>query len=62
MGEDARIPDQIQPIESRAAGQLFPLLYSELRRLAAAKLAHEPSGHTLDATALVHEAYFKLGG
>jgi len=62
MGEDARIPDQIQPVESRLSGQFFPLLYTELRRLAAAKLAHEPSGHTLDATALVHEAYLKLGG
>jgi RNA polymerase sigma factor (TIGR02999 family) len=40
---------------------LFPLIYDELRRLAAAKLAHEPAGHTLDATALVHEAYLRLG-
>ncbi len=39
----------------------FPLVYDELRRLAAAKLAGEPFGHTLDATALVHEAYLKLG-
>ena len=42
-------------------GGLFPLLYDELRRLAAAKLAREPAGHTLDATALVHEAYIRLG-
>jgi hypothetical protein len=40
----------------------FPLVYDELRRLAAAKLAGEPAGHTLDATALVHEAYLRLGG
>ncbi|MBX9580584.1 MAG: RNA polymerase subunit sigma [Gemmataceae bacterium] len=40
----------------------FPAVYAELRRLAAAKLAHEPAGHTLDATALVHEAYLRLGG
>jgi RNA polymerase sigma factor (TIGR02999 family) len=40
----------------------FPLVYDELRRLAAAKLAGEPVGHTLDATALVHEAYLRLGG
>ena len=40
---------------------LFPLVYDELRRLAAAQLAHEPAGHTLDATALVHEAYLRLG-
>ena len=42
-------------------GGYFPLVYNELRRLAAAKLAHEPAGHTLDATALVHEAYIRLG-
>jgi RNA polymerase sigma factor (TIGR02999 family) len=40
----------------------FPLLYDELRRLAAVKLTREPAGHTLDATALVHEAYLRLGG
>jgi RNA polymerase sigma factor (TIGR02999 family) len=40
----------------------FILVYDELRRLAAAKLAGEPAGHTLDATALVHEAYPRLGG
>ena len=39
------------------ADGLFPVVYDELRRLAAAKLAAEPAGHTLDATALVHEAY-----
>ena len=42
-------------------GGFFPLVYDELRRLAAAKLAHEPAGHTLDATALVHEASLRLG-
>jgi RNA polymerase sigma factor (TIGR02999 family) len=40
----------------------YPVVYDELRKLAAAKLAGEPAGHTLDATALVHEAYLKLGG
>jgi RNA polymerase sigma factor (TIGR02999 family) len=40
----------------------FPAVYAELRRLAAAKLAGEPPGHTLDATALVHEAYLRLVG
>jgi RNA polymerase sigma factor (TIGR02999 family) len=39
----------------------FAAVYAELRRLAAAKMAREPDGHTLDATALVHEAYLKLG-
>jgi RNA polymerase sigma factor (TIGR02999 family) len=42
-------------------GGFFPLVYDELRRLAAAKLAGERPGHTLDATALVHEAYLRLG-
>jgi RNA polymerase sigma factor (TIGR02999 family) len=43
-------------------GGFFPLVYDELRRLAAAKLVNEPAGHTLDATALVHEAFLRLGG
>ena len=47
--------------EPRRESGYFPLVYDELRRLAAAKLAHEPAGHTLDATALVHEAYLRLG-
>jgi RNA polymerase sigma factor (TIGR02999 family) len=42
--------------------ELLPQIYDELRKLAAAKLAGEKPGHTLDATALVHEAYLKLGG
>ena len=46
----------------KPANELAALLYNELRRLAAAKLALEPAGHTLDATALVHEACIKLGG
>lgn len=49
--------DQGQP---QAAEQLLPLIYDELRKLAAAKLAHEKPGHSLDATALVHEAYVRL--
>jgi len=43
-----------------AADRLLPLVYTELRRLAAHKLAHEPPGQTLEATALVHEAYLRL--
>ncbi|HJT30943.1 MAG TPA: ECF-type sigma factor [Pirellulales bacterium] len=43
-------------------GELLPQVYDELRKLAAAKLAHEKPGQTLDATALVHEAFLKLGG
>jgi RNA polymerase sigma factor (TIGR02999 family) len=44
------------------AADLLPLVYAELRALAAAKLAGEKPGHTLDATALVHEAYLRVGG
>ena len=46
--------------DQKAAGELVPLVYEELRRLAARHLAHERSDHTLQATALVHEAYVKL--
>jgi RNA polymerase sigma factor (TIGR02999 family) len=46
----------------QASDQLLPLVYDELRRLAACKLAHEGPGQTLDATALVHEAYLRLVG
>jgi RNA polymerase sigma factor (TIGR02999 family) len=45
----------------RAAADLLPLVYDELRRLAAARMANERPDHTLDATALVHEAYLRLG-
>ncbi len=48
--------------DKQAAAELLPLVYEELRRLAAAKLAHEKPGQTLDATALVHEAYLRLVG
>jgi len=48
--------------DPRAASQLLPLVYDELRRLAARRMAREPSGQTLDATALVHEAYLRLVG
>jgi RNA polymerase sigma factor (TIGR02999 family) len=48
--------------DRRAAADLLPLVYDELRKLAAARMAIEVSGHTLDATALVHEAYLRLVG
>jgi RNA polymerase sigma factor (TIGR02999 family) len=48
--------------ERQAAEDLLPLVYDELRKLAAAKMAGEKPGHSLDATALVHEAYLKLTG
>src|SRR5437899_11690759 len=48
--------------DRRAAAALLPLVYDELRALAAARMAAEAPGHTLDATALVHEAYLRLAG
>ena len=48
--------------DPQAAAELLPLVYTELRRLAAARMAHEPTGHTLQPTALVHEAWLRLGG
>jgi RNA polymerase sigma factor (TIGR02999 family) len=48
--------------DAHAAARLLPLVYDELRRLAAARLADEPSGNTLQPTALVHEAYLRLTG
>jgi RNA polymerase sigma factor (TIGR02999 family) len=48
--------------DPRAVERLYSVVYDELRRLAAAKVAREPSGQTLDATALVHEAYLRLAG
>jgi RNA polymerase sigma factor (TIGR02999 family) len=62
MSEVTRILDQIQQGDAYAAEQLLPLVYNELRRLAAQKLAQEKPGQTLEATALVHEAYLRLVG
>lgn len=53
---------QIESGDPSAAEQLLPLVYEELRKLAAAKLAQEKPGQTLQATALVHEAYVRLVG
>jgi RNA polymerase sigma factor (TIGR02999 family) len=60
MSEVTRILDAIEQGDPHAAEQLLPLVYDELRRLAAQKLAQEKPGQTLDATALVHEAYLRL--
>jgi RNA polymerase sigma factor (TIGR02999 family) len=57
-----RLLEQANRGDKQAAAELLPLVYDELRRLAAAKLAHEKPGQTLDATALVHEAYLRLVG
>lgn len=62
MSDVTHILSQIDAGDSAAAEQLLPLVYDELRKLAAARLAQEPSGHTLQATALVHEAYLRLVG
>jgi RNA polymerase sigma factor (TIGR02999 family) len=62
MSEIANILKAIEAGEPQAAAQLLPLVYDELRRLAASQLAHEKPGQTLDATALVHEAYLRLVG
>jgi RNA polymerase sigma factor (TIGR02999 family) len=60
MNEVTRILSVIEHGAPHAAEQLLPLVYEELRRLAAEKLAHERPGQTLQATALVHEAYLRL--
>ena len=57
MTNVTQILSQIERGDPSAAEQLLPLVYDELRKLAAAKLAHEKPGQTLQATALVHEAY-----
>ena len=62
MSDVTRILSQIDAGDPRAAEQLLPLVYDELRKLAAARLAHEKPGQTLQATALVHEAYLRLVG
>jgi RNA polymerase sigma factor (TIGR02999 family) len=60
MSEVTCILSAIEDGDPHAAEQLLPLVYDELRRLAAARLAHETPGQTLEATALVHEAYLRL--
>jgi RNA polymerase sigma factor (TIGR02999 family) len=62
MNEVTQILDRIREGESTAAAALLPLVYDELRKLAAGHLANEAPGHTLDSTALVHEAYLRLVG
>jgi RNA polymerase sigma factor (TIGR02999 family) len=60
MSDVTQILNAIAEGDPQAAGQLLPLVYEELRQLAAQKLAHEKPGQTLQATALVHEAYLRL--
>ena len=60
MSDVTRILQDIEHGDAKAAGELLPLVYQELRRLAAFKMANEAPGHTLQPTALVHEAYLRL--
>lgn len=62
MGDVTRILKAIQDGQPQAAEELLPLVYDELRRIAGAKMAREQPGHTLQPTALVHEAWVRLGG
>lgn len=62
MNEVTRILDALEQGQSEAAEQLLPLVYQELRKLAAHKMSGEAGGHTLQATALVHEAWIRLVG
>jgi len=62
MNDFTRILNSAQQGNPRAADELLPLVYGELRRLAGHKMAAESSGHTLQATALVHEAWMRLAG
>ena len=62
MSDVTRILTAIEKGDAKAADELLPLVYEELRRLAAKKMSQEPPGQTLQATALVHEAYLRLTG
>src|SRR5687768_13547154 len=62
MSDVTTVLSQIEAGDPAAAEQLLPLVYDELRKLAGAKLAYEKPGQTLQATALVHEAYIRLVG
>src|SRR6266700_608238 len=62
MSDLTRLLDGAQAGDRQAAADLLPLVYDELRKLAAARMAAEAPGHSLDPTALVHEAYLRLVG
>jgi RNA polymerase sigma factor (TIGR02999 family) len=61
MSDFTRVPNRVKQGELTPAEELLPLVYEELRRLAAHKMAQEPPGQTLQPTALVHEAWLRLG-
>jgi RNA polymerase sigma factor (TIGR02999 family) len=60
MSDITHVLQRVQQGDARAADELLPLVYEELRRLAAARMAHEQANHTLQPTALVHEAWLRL--
>jgi RNA polymerase sigma factor (TIGR02999 family) len=62
VSEVTRILQSVERADNNAADQLLPLVYEELRKLAVHKMANEPAGQTLQPTALVHEAWLRLGG
>jgi RNA polymerase sigma factor (TIGR02999 family) len=62
MNDVTRILNEMERGDPQAAEELLPLIYMELRKIAAVKMASESSGHTLQATALVHEAWLRLAG
>ncbi len=62
MTDATRLLGAVEQGDPKAAEELLPLVYEELRRLGALKMADQPAGHTLQPTALVHEAYLKLVG
>jgi RNA polymerase sigma factor (TIGR02999 family) len=62
INDVTQILQAVQQGDPKAAEELLPLVYEELRKLAAAKMAHEAAGHTLQPTALVHEAWLRLVG
>jgi RNA polymerase sigma factor (TIGR02999 family) len=62
LSEFTQILERAEQGDSSAPAELLPIVYSELRRLAGQKMAHEAASHTLQPTALVHEAWLRLGG
>jgi len=62
MSDVTHILEAVKQGDTQATDKLLPLVYEELRRLAACKLHHEPAGQTIQATALVHKAYVRLMG
>jgi hypothetical protein len=62
LSEFTQILERVEHGDPKAAAELLPIVYEELRRLASQKMAREAAGHTLQPTALVHEAWMRLGG